>query len=73
MDSSVYLVPDGREGTDPVLQVAPPARKHVTADMHWGSGWTEDLLFASSACLADVTGIHLGFDVDKSRAVMSCQ
>ncbi|RDX40894.1 hypothetical protein OH76DRAFT_281978 [Lentinus brumalis] len=67
----VYLVRDGHEGTDSVLQVAHPALKHVTADMHWGSGRTENFLFASSACLADGSGIHRAFDILNNRAVMS--
>ncbi|RPD63054.1 hypothetical protein L227DRAFT_412724 [Lentinus tigrinus ALCF2SS1-6] len=53
------------------LIVAQPQHKHVTADMDWGLGLTENHIFASSACLMDRSGFHRGFDIVKGKAVMT--
>ncbi|TFK94316.1 hypothetical protein K466DRAFT_571912 [Polyporus arcularius HHB13444] len=72
-NGAVYIIRDGPGDAGPVrhLIVAQAQLKHVTADMHWGLGRTKNLLFASSACLADGTGYHRAFDVAKGRAVVN--
>ncbi|TBU35131.1 WD40-repeat-containing domain protein [Dichomitus squalens] len=66
-DGYVYLVqPDG---PDRCFLVAPPQKKHVTADMAWGSGPSDGLLFASSACREGDSGFHKAYDIVKNKVV----
>lgn len=71
--SSVYIVRNDNPSDLLPLTVAQSARGHFTADMHWGSGKTKNMLFASSACLADGKGYHRAFDIVKCKAVMRFQ
>ncbi|KAI0757113.1 WD40-repeat-containing domain protein [Daedaleopsis nitida] len=52
------------------LQVAPPHKNHVTADIHWGTGLADGYLFASSAGTSNPAGYHKAFDVEQQRVVM---
>nr|VWO96744.1 Transcriptional repressor TUP1 [Ganoderma boninense] len=68
-DGSVYLMTEGN--TIPrCFSIAPTERRHVTADMAWGTGLSDKLLFASSACLEGESGFHKAYDVTKHKVVI---
>ncbi|CDO72346.1 hypothetical protein BN946_scf184977.g43 [Trametes cinnabarina] len=65
-DGSVYLHSD-----DCVRQaVVAAGRGHVTAEIAWGVYASRNLLFASSACIDDVSGHHKAFDVVRNKVVV---
>ncbi len=67
--SSVYLMTEGNR-LPRCFAVAPAERRHVTADMAWGTGLSDKLLFASSACREGESGFHKAYDVTKNKIVI---
>lgn len=52
------------------FSIASTERRHVTADMAWGTGASDKLLFASSACHEGESGFHKAYDVTKNKTVI---
>ncbi|KAH9857884.1 WD40-repeat-containing domain protein [Lenzites betulinus] len=52
------------------LEIVRASRGHVTAEMAWGLHASSDMLFASTACLNDASGVHKAFDVTRNKVVV---